>query len=90
MYGLGIGYGLLAAVGTAMALMLRFGPGAGGGGGTAPIMTALGCSAGVVGLAVLVFAIMFLLLLERMGKRFGIEAQLAEATWARIADAAPP
>ncbi len=90
MYGLGIGYGLLAVVGGSMALMVAVGPGPGAGGTMAPLMTAMGCFAGVAGLAVLVFAIMFLLMLERMGKRFGVEAAAAEATWARIGSAPPP
>lgn len=83
MYALGIGYGLLALVGVTFAVAMRFGPGAGGAGAPTRIITALGCSAGIIGLAVIVFAIMYLLMLERMGKRFGEEAQIAEETWAR-------
>jgi hypothetical protein len=82
MYALGISYGAFIVIGAAMALLLALGgPGAAPGGGGA--MQAIGCSAAIAGLAFLVFAIIYLLMLERMGKRFGQEAQAAEETWAR-------
>ncbi len=87
MYGLGIGYGLFALVGVSVAIATRFGAG-GAAGPPIGIVGALGCSAAVIGVAVIVFAIMYLLMLERMGKRFGEEAHLAEDTWARL-DAPP-
>lgn len=53
----------------------------------APGNSGLGCVTGLCGLAYLVFGIMYLLLLEKLGKRFGVQAEIASQTWARITSA---
>jgi hypothetical protein len=86
MFALGIGYAALLVVGLAAALMAS-------GGRVSPALGAVGCFAGIIGLAVIIFAIMYLLMIEKLGKRFGDEASAAEQTWARAeaaARAAPP
>lgn len=82
MYALSIGLGLFVILGLFVDIAERFG-GVPAPPGTAAVI-ALGCGTGIIGLATLVFAVMFLFLLARMGRRFGEEAQLAEATWARV------
>ena len=42
----------------------------------------LACVSGILGLCVLIFGIMYLLLVERMGKRFKEQAQAARMSWA--------
>jgi hypothetical protein len=41
-----------------------------------------GCVAGILGLVLLVFGIMYLLMIEKMGKRFKEQAAYARQTWA--------
>jgi hypothetical protein len=86
LYGLPISYGLVIVLGGLMALTVRNAqPGAGAGGALA----GFGCVMLIVGIAVLVFAIMYLFLVEKMGKRFKQEADAARATWAATAFAPP-
>jgi hypothetical protein len=80
MYALGISYGVLLLVGAIAAF-------AGGGRAVtpSPSFAAFGCVAIGLVVAVIVFAIMYLLLVERMGKRFKEQAQIARSTWAAAA-----
>jgi MFS family permease len=81
MYAFGISYGLLILMGIVIALAAGGRTVNAAGGGAAGIA----CFAGLIGLAALVFAIMYLLLVERMGKRFKEQAQAARTTWAATA-----
>jgi hypothetical protein len=74
MYAIGISYGVLACFGLVAAL-IGF---AGGMGGTA---IGLGCVAGLAGLALLVFGVMYLFMLGKLGRRFGEAETLAQQTW---------
>jgi hypothetical protein len=80
--GMGISYGLFIVVGGLMALIL-VSTGARPGGG----MMGVACFLGIVAIALIIFGIMYLLMLEKMGKRFKEQAVFARATWA--ANAAP-
>ena len=85
MYAIAISYGVVIVFGILTGLLAGTAGAAGG-----PV-AAVGCIMGITGIAVLVFAIMYLLMIERMGKRFAEEADAAEATWARVdATAAMP
>jgi MFS family permease len=87
LYALPISYGLVIVAGGLMALTVRNAqPGTGAGGALA----SFGCFMAIVGIAVIVFAIMYLFLVEKMGKRFKQEADAARATWAATAFAPPP
>jgi hypothetical protein len=77
-YALAITYGLLIVMSAIFGLAVR----ASGGGGPAGPFQALGCFMGIVGLAMIVFGIMYLLLIEKMGKRFKEQAAYARQTWA--------
>lgn len=57
------------------------------GGQSGPGMMAMGCIVALCALAYLVFGIIYLLLLEKLGKRFGVQAEIASQTWARITSA---
>lgn len=86
-YALPISYGLIIVAGGFLALTVRNAqPGSGAGGALA----GFGCFMAIVGIAVIVFAIMYLFLVEKMGKRFKQEADAAQATWAATAFAPPP
>ena len=77
MWAIGISYGFVLVVGgvvAVMTLMSSARPQLG-------VLLALGCPIGLATLAVLVFGIMYLLMLEKLGQRFGEEARMAEATW---------
>jgi uncharacterized membrane protein len=79
-YALPISYGLIILAGGFMALTVRnaqAGSGAAGG-----ALAGFGCFMAIVGIAVIVFAIMYLFLVEKMGKRFKEQAQIARASWA--------
>jgi len=87
-YALAISYGSILVVGVAAVLMVRSGTGMGG-------MGPLACVGGIIGLAFLVFGVMYLFMIEKLGRRFGQEAAAAEQTWYRTdlgpsAPAAPP
>jgi hypothetical protein len=79
-WAIGISYGVLILVGALVVVAAR----AGGGSGT---IVSVGCFAGLAGLALIVFGIMYLLMLERFGKAFKREEQAARATWAAAAAA---
>jgi hypothetical protein len=79
MYAIGISYGLLILIGFLAALTI--GSGGGGGGGMGPI-AALGCFGALAGLSLLVFGIMYLMMIDRFRRRFGEQADAAQATWA--------
>jgi hypothetical protein len=78
MYALGTSFGILIVGGVLVAILMTGGGGRGAIGG-------VGCFFGIVGLAVIVFFIMYLLLLEKLGKAFAAEARVAQHTWARAA-----
>ena len=70
-------YGFMILLGVIAALVARFsGPGAGGG------VIGLACVAGLVMIALLVFAIMYLLMLDRLRRALKDQAQYATQTWA--------
>lgn len=73
-YGIGITYGLVLLL--SVITNLAGGPGAGG-------FAALGCASGIIGLAFLVFFLIYLRMLERLAGRFQEEAAVAEQSWAR-------
>jgi hypothetical protein len=79
-----VSYGLIVLIGTVTALGAR---GAGAGAPPGGLIAALGCFAAIVGLAFLVFAIMYLLMLDRLRRALKEQAQYATQTWA--AGAAP-
>jgi hypothetical protein len=56
------------------------GPAAARSGGGA--MASLGCILGILGLAMIVLAIMYLLMIEKMGRRFKEQARAARNSWA--------
>jgi hypothetical protein len=78
MYALGITYGLFIVLGLIAALSLRgartAGPPAG--------LVAVGCIAGLMALALIVFGVMYLFMLDKLGKRLKEQAALARQTWA--------
>lgn len=86
MYALATSYGLMILMGIIGVLVVwsgarpTFGSSA---------MLGFGVAAMIIGIAVLVFGIMYLFLVERMGKRFKQEADAARATWAATAFAPP-
>jgi hypothetical protein len=80
MFAIGISYGSILLLGIVMAITASTAAGGPPGGSLA----AIGCFMGVAALALIIFGIMYLLMLERMGKRFGEEARAAEQTWAAV------
>jgi hypothetical protein len=80
-YAMGISYGLLMLTQVVAAIAVASGA-------ARPMGSA--CGAGVLGLAVLVFFLMYVRMLERLGKRFGTEAHAAEQSWARVATPPAP
>ena len=89
-YALGISYGLILVVAVVVALMARSRAGLGA-------MGSMGCAAGIIGLAMLVFGVMYLFMLDKLGRRFGEQADAAEQSWFRLvrvasgaANLAPP
>ncbi|HRK30033.1 MAG TPA: hypothetical protein PLD59_03065 [Tepidisphaeraceae bacterium] len=73
-WALGIPYIILVLMG-GLALLLA-------GSGNQAIMIPIGLATGIAGLLVLIFGIMSLLLIERMGKRFKEQAAIARQSWA--------
>jgi hypothetical protein len=89
MFAIGITYGIFLLVGLGAIVATMFArPVAAGGGG---VVGAIGCVAALAGLALLVFGIMYLLMLDKLRVRLGQEASAAESSWARLemAGAAP-
>jgi hypothetical protein len=80
-FAIAISYGTVVLLAFVAAILSRTAP---------PALAALGCTMGLVGLALLVFGIMYLLLLEKLGKRFGQEAKIARETWATVQAGAAP
>jgi hypothetical protein len=80
MWAIGISYGLLIVIGGLMALM---GVNAARGGGAAAGGVIGGaCLLGIVAIALIIFGIMYLLMLEKLGRRFKEQAQIARQSWA--------
>ena len=77
MYAIGISYGAFALLGLILALGLHF-----GGGALRNASIGLGCFAGIATIALVVFGIMYLLMLEKLGKRFKEAEAFARLTWA--------
>lgn len=88
MWAIGISYSALLLAGLVIAISAAVAPGAGG--GPPPGLMVGGCIAGIAGLAVIIFGIMYLLMLEKMGKRFKEQALAAEQTWAGVERAISP
>lgn len=80
MWAIGCGYGAIVLFGILMAVALSAaGPSPGGG------FAALGCIVGIIGIALLVFFIMYLFLLDRMRRAFTEQSRFARTTWAAMA-----
>ena len=84
MYGLGVPMAVFVLTGivAVVAMRGRGGPGAG--------LLAIGCVAGLCGIALIVFGIMYLLMLVRFSTRLREQAAVAASTWARPPLAPPP
>jgi hypothetical protein len=80
MYTLGICYAMLILVGIVILVLIGSG-GVAGGGGAASAMMGVGCFAALVGVAMLVFGVMYLFMLIRLRRRFVEQATLAEQVW---------
>ena len=80
MYAIGISYGVIlvfgVVIGVAAATSSASNPPTG--------VAVLACPMGIAAIALIIFGIMYLLMLERLGKRFGEEATEAERTWASV------
>lgn len=85
MWALGISYGLLLVVGFVAVAVFASGAGK----AAAPAAAGAGCFAGILGLAVLVFGVMYLFMLGRFGREFKAQAALARQVWS-AATAPPP
>jgi hypothetical protein len=88
MYALSISYAFMLLLSFVVRFLGRAATGGGAGAGSA--LMASGCFMSLSGLAVLVFLIMYLRLVERMGARFKEQAAIARSTWAATAFAPPP
>jgi hypothetical protein len=86
MYAISISYGVLIAVGLIAVFVIRQ---AATGGGSTSGLQSIGCFAAIVGVCVLVFGLMYLLLVEKMGKRFKEQARAARMSWAATNFAGP-
>ena len=73
MWAIGISYGVLLVLGF-LAVLLARAPG--------PAVTGLGCAAGVLGICLIVFGVMYLFMLGRFATGFREQAELARQTWA--------
>jgi len=85
MWAIGISYGVVIVFGAIAYMAISTGKGPTGP-NSAGVMTG-GCIAGLAGLALLVFWLMYLRLLHNLGKAFGAQAVAADATWANAATA---
>ncbi|HZL36685.1 MAG TPA: hypothetical protein VFC78_15300 [Tepidisphaeraceae bacterium] len=86
MWAIGICYGLLLVLGFIMLLTIRnISTGRPGMGGAA---MGAGCFSGILGIAVIVFGVMYIFMLVRFGRSFDQQAAFARQLWA--GGAAPP
>jgi hypothetical protein len=86
MYAIGASYGVVLLFGF-LAVLATYGgrpPG-----GMVPV-AALGCFVAIAGLALLVFGIMYLFMIDRFRRAFREQASAARASWARIAAPTAP
>jgi hypothetical protein len=79
-FALPISYGGMVIMALAAAFAARVGSGG---------LMAAGCFSGLFSLGVLVFGIMYLGLLERLGKRFKEQVRIANDSWAKLNPAMP-
>src|SRR5437764_9432428 len=82
MWALGISYGVVSLFGFIAGLALRSALKTGTARTSAGGAMSAGCIMGVAGLALLVFGIMYLLMLEKFGKAFKQQEAFARQTWA--------
>jgi hypothetical protein len=83
-WGLGISYGVVVLAGILTLLAARGGAGARHGGAA----IGFGCFTAIAGLTALIFLIMYLLLLDKLGRAFKEQASIARQTWAASAASA--
>jgi len=74
MYAIGISYGGLLAMGLLAIVTVK-------GGGPNPGLIVFGCGAALLGVALIVFGIMYLIMLEKFAKRFKEESAYARSIW---------
>jgi len=79
MYAIGISYGLVVVFGILMAIAVAT---RGRGGGAIPLLAGGGLFVMIAGLALIVFGLMYLDLLEKLRKRLREQIAAAESTWA--------
>ncbi len=89
MYGIGIPAGVLALGLIGVSVAAAVGRGAGGGPGLPAGIAAFGCVAGLAGIALIVFGIMYLIMLVRFGNALSQQAAFARQTWAVTAPVGP-
>ena len=90
MWAIGISYGALLVLGGVVAIIFAVsGPPTAATGG-AGLIVGFGCFAGIAGLALIVFGIMYILMLDKFRMRLNEQASLAESTWARATSIPPP
>lgn len=79
MWAIAIDYGIILVMTLITAAVVR---GLGRGGASPVRLSGLGCFTGVGGLGLLIFGVMYLLMLEKLGKRFKEQAVFARQNWA--------
>lgn len=84
MYAIGISYSLVLVLALIAAIIIRTMAGPGTGGSGPGLLIGIGCFALILGVALLVFGVMYLFLLRGLGKRFGDEARAAQQSWAGL------
>jgi hypothetical protein len=99
MYAYGVCYTILAVIGAAVIWFLGVGvfagrapatmPGMGSGGAFVGVLVGVGCAAGITGLAVLVFFIIYLVRLGQLSGRLREQAAAARYIWSAAAGAPP-
>lgn len=83
MWGLGISYGVIIAMAVVMAVVGFSSIGDGAGGGAVGGMVGGACVMGVAGIALLVFAIMYLVMVGQLANRVGQAKAYSEGVWAQ-------
>jgi hypothetical protein len=83
MWAIGISYGVLLLIGIVVAIFATnaFSRGSAATAGPPGAVIGVGCIAGILGLALLVFGIMYLVMLIKFGGRFKEAAMYAQQTW---------